>query len=183
MSEDPVELIQAVVAHDELAAASPARLDRDTGTELIRQLLLEARHIGIALARTLLYRRAVRGLQAPHQGLGLAHRQTLARDQQRDLGLLASLAEAEQRAGVTHLEGALLEELAHLGRELQQAQEVRDTRARAADRLCDLLMRQAEFAHQALERARLLEGIEVLALNVLDERDRDGSLIGDVTDD
>src|SRR5262249_9252277 len=183
VSEDTVELVQAVVAHDELATAAPARLDRDAGAELLRQLLLEARHIGIALAVAIVRSHPEPDLQAPHQRLGLAHREALARDEQRDLGLLAAFGECEQSASVTHLERALLEELADLGRELQQAQKVRDTRARAADCLRRLLVREAELTHQALERARLLEWVEVLTLYVLDERDRDGGLIGDVTDD
>src|SRR6516164_8432335 len=130
--EDAVELVQAVVAHHELAPASAARLDRDPSTELLRQLLLEARHIRIALGSAIVRGRPVRGLQSPHQRLGLAHREALAGDEQRDLGLLAALGEGEQRAGVTHLERALLEELADLGGELEEAQQVADTRARAA---------------------------------------------------
>ena len=53
MSEDPVELIETVVAHDELAAAAPARLDCHACTELIRQLLLESRDIRVAVARAI----------------------------------------------------------------------------------------------------------------------------------
>ena len=48
--EDAVELVQAVVAHHELAPASAARLDRDARAELLRQLLLETCHIRITLA-------------------------------------------------------------------------------------------------------------------------------------
>src|SRR5689334_184917 len=44
-------------------------------------------------------------------------------------------------------------------------------------------MRQAKLAHQPLERPRLLQRIEILTLDVLDERHGDGRLIGDVTDD
>ena len=41
VSEDAVELVETVVAHDELAAPTPAGLYRHAGTELLGQLLLE----------------------------------------------------------------------------------------------------------------------------------------------
>src|SRR5690606_41743136 len=44
-------------------------------------------------------------------------------------------------------------------------------------------MRHIESLDQPFERACLLERIEVLALNVPDERQRDGSVVGHVADD
>ena len=44
-------------------------------------------------------------------------------------------------------------------------------------------MRQLEFVDQAIERARLFERIQVLALDVLDERDRDGGFVRNAADD
>ena len=44
-------------------------------------------------------------------------------------------------------------------------------------------MRELEFVDQAVERARLFERIQVLALDVLDERDRDGGFVRDAPDD
>jgi hypothetical protein len=43
-------------------------------------------------------------------------------------------------------------------------------------------MCQVKFANQAIQCARLLQRIQVLALDILDKRHRDGRLIGDVPD-
>src|SRR5215469_11794409 len=104
VSEDSVELIETVVAHDELATAAPARLDCHACTELLRQLLLESRDVRVAVARAIQRSGSMRSLQAPHECLGLTHGQSLAGHEQCNLGLLASLCEREQRARVTHLQ-------------------------------------------------------------------------------
>ncbi len=44
-------------------------------------------------------------------------------------------------------------------------------------------MREIELRDESFQRTRLFERIEVLALNVLDERDRDRCLVGNVPDD
>jgi hypothetical protein len=62
---------------------------------------------------------------------------------------------------VAHLELALLDQRIAPRRELEQAQQIADRGARAADRLGGLLMRDAELGDQALERAGLLERIQV----------------------
>ena len=80
---------------------------------------------------------------------------------------------------MAHLEFALLDERADRLRQVEQAQQVRHRRARAADGLRSLLVRELEFADQARERERLLERVQVLALDVLDEGERDGVLVVD----
>ena len=62
------------------------------------------------------------------------------------------------------------------------AQQVRHRGARTADGFRGLLVRQLEFADQARERERFLERVQVLALDVLDERERDGVLVVDVAE-
>ena len=69
------------------------------------------------------------------------------------------------------------------GGELEQAQQVRNRGARAADGVRRLLMRDAEFADEPFERARFFERVEVFALDVLDERHRDGGFIGHLAND
>ena len=70
-----------------------------------------------------------------------------------------------------------------LGGELEQAQEVGDRGAVLAGALRHLLLGEAEFAGEALVGAGLLDGIEVLALEVLDDGDLHGLLVGDLADD
>ena len=115
---------------------------------------------------------------AAHHAFGVAHRQAPLRDQRADFDLLAALREAEQGARVTHLELAPLDECGDLRRQLEQAQQVRDRGARTADGIRRLLVRDAELADEPLERARLFERVQVLALDVLDERHRDGGFVG-----
>ena len=103
----------------------------------------------------------------------------LLRDQRADLGLLARGRQREQRARVAHLELAFLDQRADGLRQVEQAQQVRHRRARAADGLGGLLVRELELADQARERERLLERVQVLALDVLDEGERDGMLVVD----
>ena len=77
-----------------------------------------------------------------------------------------------------HLELALLDELLDLVAELEQAQQVADGGARTTDRVRGRLVRHLEFADQAVEGARFLERIQVLALDVLDQRHRDRGFVG-----
>ena len=84
---------------------------------------------------------------------------------------------------MAHVELAALEHLAHQARQLEEPQQVRDRRARAADGVGGVGMREPELLDEPVQRARLLERVQVLALNVLDQRDRDGGLVGNVADD
>ena len=60
---------------------------------------------------------------------------------------------------------------------MQQAQQVGRRAARTADGACRGLVGHAELLRQALDAARFLERIEVLALHVLDQRHRRGGLV------
>src|SRR5215469_7998128 len=53
VSQNPVELVETVVAHHELALAAAALLDRDAGTELVRELALEALDIRVGRRRAI----------------------------------------------------------------------------------------------------------------------------------
>ena len=69
------------------------------------------------------------------------------------------------------------------GRQLEQAHEVGDGRAVLADADGHLVLGEAEVAAQALEGARLLDRVEVLAQQVLDDGHLHGLLVGDVADE
>src|SRR5690606_37501997 len=103
---------ETVVADDELALAAGAVLDRDLRAKPLRQLALELRGVRILPAARPSFLGAAglccRRGEAAHQRFRLAHGQALACDQRRDFGLLAALAEAEQRSRMAHLERALL---------------------------------------------------------------------------
>ena len=61
----------------------------------------------------------------------------------------------------------------HLLRELEQPQPVRDGRLRAADSLRDLAERELELVHERGVGARLLDRRQLLAGDVLDEREQE----------
>ena len=65
---------------------------------------------------------------------------------------------------------AALDQRAHLGAKPQQAQRVRDRRARLADARRDVLLRHVIAVHQLFVALGLLQRVEVLALQILDER-------------
>ena len=77
---------------------------------------------------------------------------------------------AEQRARVAHRQRARRDVRAHLLRQPQQPHVVRDRRSILADRVGDLLLRQMELVGEPAIRVRLLDRIQILALDVLDER-------------
>ncbi len=93
------------------------------------------------------------------------------------------MGKPEQRARVAHVELAALEERADRTRQLEQPQQIRDRCSRAADRPRCVLVREPELFDEPVQRARLLDRIQVLALDVLDQRDRDGRLVRDVAHD
>src|SRR5438552_2217252 len=65
----------------------------------------------------------------------------------------------------------------------QQPERVRDRRAALADARGDLFLRVTEVVEQALVRRRFLERREVVALDVLDERELEALAIGDLAHD
>src|SRR5215470_13834569 len=66
---------------------------------------------------------------------------------------------------------------------LGQAQQIGDRAAGAADRLSRGLVGESELLDQPLQALRFLERVEILALDVLDQREGEGSLIGDRADE
>src|SRR5438445_6598978 len=137
-SEDALELVQAVIADDELAATAAAMLDADPGRKFFRQLAFERDDVGIA-RRGFFRCRTFRRLRAACGFLEFAHRpavcRRLARKTERELRI-----ERYERLRVPGLDFALLEQRLDLVRQFEQAQEVRHRCARPPDRVGSLLM-------------------------------------------
>ena len=95
----------------------------------------------------------------------------------------ASSANAEQRARVTHRQRARREVGAHFLGQPKQPDVVGDRRSILADRVGNLLLRQMEIVHEPAIRVRFLDRIQVFALNVLDERDRQQLVFRNVSND
>ena len=76
----------------------------------------------------------------------------------------------QQRAAVALGQAARRRAVEHLVREVEQAHQVRDRDAGAADALADLLAGEAELVDEQRAGARLLDRVQVLAGHVLDQR-------------
>ena len=92
--------------------------------------------------------------------------------------LRRGVRQRQQRPGVAHRQRAGRQVGAHFFGQLQQAQEVRDRAAVLSDRRGNLLLRQPELVGEALIRERLVDRVQVLALDVLDERELEQLLLG-----
>ena len=79
---------------------------------------------------------------------------------------------------MTHVELSAHQIRLHRLREIAQAQEIADGAARASHRLRGGVVGEAELGDQPVNAVRLLERIQVLALDVLDQGERQRRLIG-----
>jgi hypothetical protein len=85
--------------------------------------------------------------------------------------------ERQQRTCVAHVDRPVDHRSLHGIGEIEQAQEVRHRRARSTERFRDLVVRQVEFLDEPRHRARLVDRIQILALQVLDQRDGQRRLV------
>ena len=99
---------------------------------------------------------------------GPALRGRFLREGERDVGV-----EGQQRTHMAHFELMCFEQGADPGRQFEQSQQVRHRRTRATDGFGRLLVGEPEFVDQARQRLRLLQWVEVFALDVLDQRHGD----------
>src|SRR6185295_13553330 len=114
MREDSVELVERVIADDELALPRRRMLKLDRRAELVGEVVLEPLDVRVLRTRpagTILAAASVSD-EAPHERFRLADREALLRDERADLGLLFRRGQCQERAGMTHLELALLDERA-----------------------------------------------------------------------
>ena len=167
--EDAVELLEARVRDGELARAAGLRFDRHLGAERLRERFLEAREIGIGGARIAPAAAPAGMRELMDEPFGFAHRQPL-RDHARGRRRLLSRRQREERARMAHVELSAHQVRLHRFRELAQAQEIADGAARASHGLRGGVVGEAEFGDQAMNAVRLLERVQILALDVLDER-------------
>src|SRR5690606_27722302 len=88
---------------------------------------------------------------------------------------MSGSSQAGEGTRMAHFQLATADRTPHFRVQVQQAQQVGDAGPGTADGIGGLLMGEAEFIGQSLERARLFQRIQVLALDVLDQGDRNGS--------
>ena len=112
-----------------------------------------------------------------------AHREVLRHDIPRDAQLRGFVRETEDGAGVPHRERSGSQVLADFVGQPQQPDVVGNRRSIFADGIRDLFLGQAELVGETAVGLRLLDGIEIFALDVLDERRRQQPVVGNVADD
>ncbi len=93
------------------------------------------------------------------------------------LGQFHRIGGGEEGAGVSGGEAACAKQLLDAGWQREQAESVGDVAAALADGLAEGLLRQAELARQPLIAFRLLEGVEILPLQVLDQGGGEGRAV------
>ena len=78
--------------------------------------------------------------------------------------------QSEQRAGVSHFEITVRQQIADRRCQIEQPQQVGNGCSGFTDRIGDLLLGQPELGFQAVECERFLERVEIFALDVFDQR-------------
>ena len=106
----------------------------------------------------------------PHQVLHLAHRQVLFDDLVEEAELEVRVGDADQGAGMSVGDEFLPDGDLHLGRELQKADVVGDGGPVLPDPFAQLLLGEVTLLQQPVVADGDLDGVEVLAVDVLDER-------------
>ncbi len=101
----------------------------------------------------------------------------------RQLGLQLGVREAGQHLGVAGGELAVPDPALDLRGQGEQPERVGDRGALLADPLGDLLLGQAQIVDQRLEGGRLLDGVQLLALEVLDEGQLQQPVVRDLLHD
>jgi hypothetical protein len=108
----------------------------------------------------------------------LTHGHATACDPSRKCGPGSRIGNGEKGAAVSGREASILKEILDRFLELEEADGVCNRRAVLARAIGNLILCEAEFIGQALERSRLLNGIQVFSLEVLDQSHLEGQFFG-----
>ncbi len=181
--EPNAQVFQLGVLDDDLAATVVV-LDGHFESQGALQAVLHLADIGIddRLRLGFLFR-LVRIEQALNHAFGLPDGEGQGDDALGGLFNLGGVAQSQEGAGMAEAELIGLHPGLHGGGKLEQAQEVGHRDTVFAGALRHLLLGHLELAGEALEGAGLFHGIEVGALQVLDDGDLHRLLIGDLAQD
>ena len=117
-----------------------------------------------------LARRLARFDELLDERFGLAHREAARDDVARRAPLIGFVGERQQRARVPHRQAARRDLGPHFVGQLEQPQEVGDRRAILADGGRDVFLLQVELVGEPAVGERLFDRVQVLALDVFDQR-------------
>ena len=128
-------------------------------------------------------RRGARLGAARGKAFHLADTHAAASDPARKIQALLRIRNGEQRPAVTRRETALLDQVLNHGLELQQSEGIGDRGAVLPCSLGDVLLREVELVREALEGSCLLHRVQVLALEVFDQRHLQRDFLGNFAND
>ena len=120
---------------------------------------------------------------AARETFDLADRHAASGDFTGDGEARLGIGDGQERARVTCGDAAFFEQILDRFFELEQADGVGDGGAVFPGSFGDLFLRQVKFVNQALESVRLLDGVKILALEVLYQRHFQRHFFRDVADD
>ena len=126
---------------------------------------------------------SARLLRLADQRFGLANRERTGNDVAREAQLDRLVANPEQGARVSHRQRARREVRAHFLWQAQEPHVVGDRRTILPDGVGNLLLCEMEVVGETTIGLRLFDRIEILALDVLDQRDRQQLIFGNVAND
>src|SRR5215207_10734305 len=157
------------------AAAIAARADLQRAAEGRRESVLRRRErlgqVWVHLAPEALPLRLRLTLSFTGGAFRLTHRPAAVAGIEREPAAHGVVLAQQDRAAVALAQGARLDQLESVLREVQQPDEVRDSNAAATDAATHLLLRQPEVVDEHRARAGLLDRVEVHARHVLGERE------------
>ena len=182
-----MQVVVAVVVDQDMPLLIPV-VEGDAGIETLAELILEMLDVGRRFLGGLAAPPALAGLAtAGEMGcdelLGITHGGRAADQFLRDQDLLIVSLEGQQDLGVPRTEASLRQVVLHLGCEFQKAHGIGYGRAAFADASADLFLGETEFLGKPRVGGGLFDGIEPLALEILDEGQFQDLLIACLADD
>src|SRR3982751_5586101 len=105
-------------------------------------------------------------------GFGLPHGELVRDNLVREIELAAFILDREQGPSMPRCDVPAFDELANGRRQIEHPKQIRDGRAVLADGLSHLQLCQPELVDQTLVALGFLEGDQISALKILDERER-----------
>src|SRR3954453_2378112 len=169
-----IQMIQRRVIDRQAPGALLSRHDRHPSAQTFGELLFEGSDITVVRNRPV--RLFTTGWRAGCKSLGFAHRKPACSDFVGKLHLPGTW-KREQRSCMAHLQFPLHQHLSHRDRQRKQPEQIRDGASGAANRVSRNLVGHTELVDQSPDAGRLFDWIQVLALDVLDQRHCECSFI------
>jgi len=181
-SGQAIELLSRLVINDNLAAIGISRSDQDGRTQALEKALFKFEKMGgpgVVSVRRVSADSGTCWARYPrdNEGLGLSHGEVLSDHGLAGGKLAVRVREAEERPCVSLSDVGGSHRIQDLTGEIEQADQVGDGRAVDTEPAGQLFLRTAEAGQVLAESTRLVDRVEVLALEVLDHSQLENALV------